>query len=58
MPYTDQQTGETYQVIDCKTCDGSGLAEWHLGCGDSGPPDCHKCDGIGQYPVLIATPHS
>ena len=58
MTYTDQQTGETYQVIDCKTCDGSGLAEWHLGCGDSGPPDCNKCDGIGQYPVLIATPHS
>jgi DnaJ-class molecular chaperone len=50
---TYTQDNRRYQVHDCKTCEGSGLAPWHLGCGDSGPPECHKCDGIGQYATEI-----
>jgi len=38
-----------FEVRDCEACEGSGEEEWHLGCGDSGPPTCRKCDGAGQY---------
>jgi len=41
--------GRTYQVRDCKACEGSGRAPWHIGCGDQPPPECGKCIGIGQY---------
>ena len=40
--------GRTYQVRDCKSCEGSGRAPWHIGCGDQPPPECGKCIGIGQ----------
>lgn len=33
---------------DCPDCDGSGQEDWHPGCEDMEPGDCHKCGGSGR----------
>jgi len=34
-------------MIECRTCEGTGHEQWHMGHGDSQPPDCNDCQGIG-----------
>ena len=46
--YTCEITGKEYTIEECKACDGSGLEEWHTGCGDMGPATCRKCEGYGM----------
>jgi DnaJ-class molecular chaperone len=45
----DPITGDyEYDIRTCPGCKGKGEKEWHLGCGDMGPPTCTKCDGLGE----------
>ena len=53
--YTCEITGQEYTIHECKACDGSGLEDWHRGCGDSGPPTCRKCEGYGKFDRAVTT---
>jgi DnaJ-class molecular chaperone len=44
-----------WRVRDCSHCGGSGALPWHVGCGDSEPDPCGKCEGTGVIGRVITT---
>jgi DnaJ-class molecular chaperone len=51
MEYTDKDPvlgKRLIRVSPCPKCNGAGEDSWHIGCGDSGPDSCSKCDGCGE----------